>query len=547
MPTKLTGTSDGLSVTWDITPTWQNSDKNYFQAETTGLHFGSKSCGIKCLKLNTTDLPGNISKISVKANSNGSAKLSVSVGGTAFLYSDKENVTLTSTATTYDFVGLSEGEIIINFTDNADAKNIYLVGISINYIDDGTPSYPTVCEAPTFKINDIEVTETSETVYAGTKISVSCATPKATTVWTVNETAIDDLEYTIPATAKAGDVYSFRAQSHVQGESAVITSKTTDLKVTIGELPLEGYFYTPSVTNAPVYGTELNNKSGVNGGNNNTAAKALCAVEGGFNSGLANITFSNQDGSNFAYINSSKNISIYNGNTFTISVAEGYYITSIEMDKTKDGLTADGGEFSNGNWNNKEGETKSTVKFTYNGSSNWTSACISTIKVKYALLPVVEPVAPAIPDLHESSKGMLSGNTISGEGTANIKFADVESHINLYYKFIDNTQASEPVALAATEHNHDGYNLYDKENGLNLGTEHDGKTLKVFACDSNTGKHSEPAQYKISMLTVGVAEIEAAGAGEIRWFDMQGREVKGQPEKGIYVRVVNGKASKVIL
>ncbi len=160
---------------------------------------------------------------------------------------------------------------------------------------------------------------------------------------------------------------------------------------------------------------------------------------------------------------------------------------------------------------------------------------------------VVEPEAPAMPEIHPEHADKVSGNTISGEGSMNIKFADVEDHINLYYRFIDNTEKPEAVALDETADNHDGYELYDKENGLNLGTEHDGKTLEVFACDSNTGKHSEAAQYKISMLTVGVEEIEAAGAGEVRWFDMQGREVKGQPEKGIYVRVVNGKASKVIL
>ncbi len=186
---------------------------------------------------------------------------------------------------------------------------------------------------------------------------------------------------------------------------------------------------------------------------------------------------------------------------------------------------------------------KDTNQFRYYANSNGVMCQL----YRQIIETPVEPEAPAKPELHPELAGMLSGTSILAKEGETIKFADVEEHINLYYKISGGSETPEPAALAETEHNHDGYTLYDKVNGIELTQDHDGKTLEVIACDSNTGKHSEPALYSLSVSTVGVAEIEAAGTGEVRWFDMQGREVKGQPEKGVYVRVANGKASKVIV
>lgn len=433
----------------------------------------------------------------------------------------------------------------INFNTNINGT-VKFTKIIITY-EKGAQVYPTECAAPTFKINGIDTAETELTAYAGTKISVSCDTPQAQTIWSVNGTSISGMEYVIPTDSEIGAVYSFRAQSHVQGEYAMIESSTTDLSIKITEMPLEGSFYTPALNSAPIYAAKLMNLSGEVGGNNNTATRALCAVEGGFNSNLANITFSATDGSNFAYINKDKTISIYKGNVFTISVAEGYYITSITMDNSDDNLTADAGVFTDGNWTNAGEETKSSVKFTYasNASSNWTSKCISTIIVKYALLPVVEPETPAKPEIHEDCQNMLTEGAITKDG--NLKFADVAEGIDLWYKLEANQSANALAEVdAAHEHGTEGYTKYDPATGIKITKNHVGHTLTVFACDAANGIDSEPVSYAVTVST-GVAEIEAAGTGEVRWFDMQGREVKGQPEKGIYVRVANGKASKVIL
>lgn len=166
-----------------------------------------------------------------------------------------------------------------------------------------------------------------------------------------------------------------------------------ELTVIDKNAPLEGYFYTPAQTEHPSYATQLMNKSGVTGGNNNTNTTALCAVTGGFTSNLTNITFSSTDGSNFAYINASNTITIYKGNKFTISVPEAYEITGIEFNQTNSNLSADCGSFSNGKWTANK-EQKSSVVFTYSSSasSNWTSNCISTIKVTYKEKAVKTPI-----------------------------------------------------------------------------------------------------------------------------------------------------------
>ena len=74
----------------------------------------------------------------------------------------------------------------------------------------------------------------------------------------------------------------------------------------------------------------------------------------------------------------------------------------------------------------------------------------------------------------------------------------------------------------------------------------DHESIEYFACNPATGAHSDVNKIMLDIST-GVAEIEATEAGEVRWFDMQGREVKGQPAAGVYVRVANGKAAKVVV
>lgn len=52
-----------------------------------------------------------------------------------------------------------------------------------------------------------------------------------------------------------------------------------------------------------------------------------------------------------------------------------------------------------------------------------------------------------------------------------------------------------------------------------------------------------PIEYNVAS---GVAAVEAV-AGEAKYFDLNGRQVKGQLQNGLYIKVLNGKASKVIV
>ncbi len=58
----------------------------------------------------------------------------------------------------------------------------------------------------------------------------------------------------------------------------------------------------------------------------------------------------------------------------------------------------------------------------------------------------------------------------------------------------------------------------------------------------NSNLQVYPIEYIVS---TGVASIEAEGAAT--YFDLQGRAVKGQPAAGLYIKVQNGKAAKVLV
>jgi len=445
----------------------------------------------------------------------------------------------TSSPTTVESVNLpTSGNSV---TVSVDSKDNGVRDLTVTYTLSSGPTYPTECAAPVLKINGTATAETEVMAYAGTIISISCATPNAATIWTVNEKEIDGAEYTIPTTAKAGDVYSFSAQSHVQGESSVINSKTTDLKVTIAETPLEGYFYTAG--NAPTdykaaFATEFTNAStnatNTSGGLNNKS----------FTSNLASIEFTSETATSgtkyYPFVNGNGELKLYKNNALYISVPSQYTITSIYVSNSITNLALD----IDNSLYNKDTQTNT---FTFSGN-------VSKIKVTNTgnsmtfckTLTVIYKIAElALPEIHEDCQNMLTEGAITKEG--NLKFAEVAEGIDLWYKLEQNQNANALAEVNAIhEHGAEGYTKYDPTTGIDITKNHVGHTLTAFACDAANGIDSEPVSYAVTIST-GVAEIEAAGAGEVRWFDMQGREVKGQPEKGIYVRVVNGKASKVIL
>ncbi len=161
---------------------------------------------------------------------------------------------------------------------------------------------------------------------------------------------------------------------------------------------------------------------------------------------------------------------------------------------------------------------------------------IKAITVIYADVPA----APAVPEIvceHEIVDGKL---TVKAESTS-MNFKKVEG-IDIYYRL--NGGKDKPATRACEDVAHSSWILHQGED-ITLTNNH--TLLEYLACNPETGVHSETKTIALEVGPTGVAEIEAAEAGEVRWFDMQGREVKGQPAAGVYVRVANGKATKVVV
>ena len=181
--------------------------------------------------------------------------------------------------------------------------------------------------------------------------------------------------------------------------------------------------------------------------------------------------------------------------------------------------------------------------FTLDGTSLLENIILSATKRIYVKsLTIVYNLEPlALPEIICDQD--LTNDIISATNNVTVNFKKVEG-IDIYYKINSKDNVNTPTTRAVCEDpSHSSYTLHQGED-IELNNTH--SSIEYMACEPATGRHSALKTLALD-ITTGVAEIEAAGTSEVRWFDMQGREVKGQPEKGIYVRVVNGKASKVIL
>lgn len=95
---------------------------------------------------------------------------------------------------------------------------------------------------------------------------------------------------------------------------------------------------------------------------------------------------------------------------------------------------------------------------------------------------------------------------------------------------------------------------YMNLNAYNCLTPNADGTTTVMIPNAKTGEHSfvlyengvfgEPLTFT-AYIPTDVSTIEAVEGGEAVYFNLQGRRV-ANPEKGMYIRVVNGKAVKVV-
>jgi len=117
---------------------------------------------------------------------------------------------------------------------------------------------------------------------------------------------------------------------------------------------------------------------------------------------------------------------------------------------------------------------------------------------------------------------------------------DVPENANLYYCF---ASESTPAADETADENQlAGYTLY--EDGITVPAKTTG-TLNFYI--ANYGYKSPIRKIALSFET-GVTDIDAnTEDGVVRLFDLNGRQINGEPEKGVYIRIQNGKASKVLV
>lgn len=150
-----------------------------------GVQIGSKSAAAGEFTMTSKAEYTNVSSVSIKAATSGSATVSVSVNGTEVNGTEVNNTefkptssSLSGTSTTYKFTGLGSGHVVITF--NATSKAMYLGAITITYTDTEGNN----CADPTFSVNEgtyygFKAGETKE-------VKLSCETEGATIMYSTD-------------------------------------------------------------------------------------------------------------------------------------------------------------------------------------------------------------------------------------------------------------------------------------------------------------------------------------------------------------------------
>ena len=120
---------------------------------------------------------------------------------------------------------------------------------------------------------------------------------------------------------------------------------------------------------------------------------------------------------------------------------------------------------------------------------------------------------------------------------------DVPANANLYYRIVSDSPAPITYADGDVDENQEaGFNLYDES--INIPAKTSGNLEFYIA---NYGYKSPKRQIALS-FTTGVEEIEGVEEAPARYYDLNGREVKGDKlDSGVYIRLQGGKAEKVLV
>lgn len=165
-----------------------------------GQQIGSSSNPASSVTLATSGLSGTIKNVTVETS--GATDIvctfAVSVGGTAY----GNAVDIIRDSKEYSFDGSSQGEIKLEWT-NTSSKAVYLKAIKVTY-------EATQCSAPTFSLAE-------GTYYEAQNVALSCATPGATIMYTINGGA--EQTYSSAIRLAENGTYKIEAYAKIDGAS----------------------------------------------------------------------------------------------------------------------------------------------------------------------------------------------------------------------------------------------------------------------------------------------------------------------------------------
>ncbi len=181
-----------------------------------GQQIGSGSKPASSVTLATSGLSGTIKNVTVETS--GATDIvctfAVSVGGTAY----GNAVDIIRDSKEYSFDGSSQGEIKLEWT-NTSSKAIYLKAIKVTY-------EATQCAAPTFSLAE-------GTYYEAQNVALSCATPGATILYTINGGA--EQTYSSAIRLAENGTYKIEAYAKIDGAS---DSEKVSATYTIADAPV---------------------------------------------------------------------------------------------------------------------------------------------------------------------------------------------------------------------------------------------------------------------------------------------------------------------
>ena len=207
----LNGIDWNLQVDWAAEP-WFGLDNSDYEK---GAQFGSAANPAESVTLTTSDFVGKITNVTVvtAGASEIDCSFELSVGGTVYGTED-----IVRDKTPYSFDGSSEGEIKLVWTNNS-SKAIYLAQIDVTY-------EATQCAAPTFSLAE-------GTYYEAQNVALSCATPGATIMYTINGGA--EQTYSSAIRLAENGTYKIEAYAKIDGAS---DSKKVSATYTIADEPV---------------------------------------------------------------------------------------------------------------------------------------------------------------------------------------------------------------------------------------------------------------------------------------------------------------------